>query len=739
MKFSPPSRTSEGEPESEMEPSMAFKLQARLAEPCVFRKQKLNEGIPVSSGVDPSAPETKTNFEGSVQVVGEPVVILLESNEESFEVLRAPIWDGWITLAERGEWSPLCSRFAEPTSGWHPAFASANHLDKEWKQADKTWDELQQLWDGLESAQQELKQELHEQGACQEATVARRNDLRQKALEMVRDYQEQSIRASAKSFDWYGGPSREERAAMARQRRNQLEEASRVDVKKELQNLAAQRTKVITVRNAKRIADAEWQNARELQDADLAKKEERRDQARMEEKQETRAYFESMASLCRVASTSLPELLPELGQHTDKTIQAELKKLKPAEQAEVRQVLDENISLSHYDPQQLSKATRLSSEGGRHAIYEMSLEHTPCVIKVFDLHSCRGLPGFVQEVMLHTRLRHPLIVPLRRAFLDLDDHRGFLQFDRYTCNLSEYLEQLKRPRRVPHNYGEPAEAGLVDDRMPCRIAHTMTQSVAHVHAHRVVHGDLKPSNWLWDKLQKAPCLCDFETAKDQNRGTTTAAKTTGRGLHTPGYLAPELAKDPFRPKTMEADVFALGRSIEDVLGAVPETRPTERKELQKFVERMLYEDPSRRIPAQVAAEAWWAEALSSTDGYEHLVKCTEVLYSQAECSKQFRDGGSFQQLIEAIVKDPEYPLKDDRLVIEVVRKGGALLSVDNRRLYCFHEAQNILRPETVWIRIREHQHSHVQERFQSHFSTRNGGRYIHVRGLPPPRRPPPGH
>ena len=34
-----------------------------------------------------------------------------------------------------------------------------------------------------------------------------------------------------------------------------------------------------------------------------------------------------------------------------------------------------------------------------------------------------------------------------------------------------------------------------------------------------------------------------ETAKDQNRGTTTAAKTTGRGLHTPGYLAPELAKD----------------------------------------------------------------------------------------------------------------------------------------------------------------------------------------------------
>eukprot|EP00439_Symbiodinium_sp_Y106_P086253 s419_g32.t1 len=55
--------------------------------------------------------------------------------------------------------------------------------------------------------------------------------------------------------------------------------------------------------------------------------------------------------------------------------------------------------------------------------------------------------------------------------------------------------------------------------------------------------------------------------------------------------------------------------------------------------------PGYRDPVQLRSEAWWAEALSSTDGYEHL----------------------------AIVKDPEYPLKDDRLVIE---------------------AQNILRPET---------------------------------------------
>ena len=47
-------------------------------------------------------------------------------------------------------------------------------------------------------------------------------------------------------------------------------------------------------------------------------------------------------------------------------------------------------------------------------LVEVRYEGEPCVIKVFDLHMHRGLPGFIQEVMLHVR---PELGKLRGAGL----------------------------------------------------------------------------------------------------------------------------------------------------------------------------------------------------------------------------------------------------------------------------------------------------------------------------------
>eukprot|EP00913_Durusdinium_trenchii_P016533 g15538.t1 len=774
----------------------------------------------VTEGVDASARQVHVQKPGKIH--GDNLVIVPSNNGEALRMQVQEEQNLWITIAERNaRWeTEVTSPFHAPRNEWGATFASAKILEEDWRHAD---DQLQLvsicfnniniacdcLGDFAQVANRLLRVRADKKYAVfEEIQTHLRDALHDGVYETKKEdldaaaFEEHAATARRNTYNWHGGRRRIDAVQLARQRMEQLEEGNKLNMDLEMKVLAEQHFKVVVYRNKMRSADTEWLNQRDLGQAPGEAEEDlrrTRDRHRAQEKAETRIYFEKMARLCALAHQLAPEMLPELRKHTDKSLETSLRKLilgrlellDLPKGIEVLKVLDHNISISHYDPEQLSQATPLSGSGARHAVYEMRYEGSPCVVKVFDLHTHRGLPGFIQEVMLHVRLRHPLVVPLRRAFIDHKDgqamehqegseeagwlnrepceHRGFLQFDRYDCNLGEHLSRISRPQRVPHRFGEPATVGVVDQ-MPRRIAHLMIQSIAHVHSHGIVHGDLKPSNWLYDGKNKVPILCDFETARDHDVGVTVTSK-----IQSQGFQAPEL-QDPSARPTLESDVFALGRSIQNVLSCVPESRPSEKSELHSFVSKMVCQNPMERIAAKdaaqdswqreelctmvkafsreqacsvekvrsgiasrmfgkpkcklniIAVKAWWQEMLSCTsDGYEHIVRADEVLYTQAECSPHFKDKRSLQQLIDAIMKDPEYPLKDDRLIIDVVKKGSALLSVDNRRLYCFHQAQRQLRNTTVWIKIREHPHSMVQERFVRHFETTNGGKSILVR------------
>merc|ERR1719362_1251428 len=217
------------------------------------------------------------------------------------------------------------------------------------------------------------------------------------------------------------------------------------------------------------------------------------------------------------------------------------------------------------------------------------------------------------------------------------------------------------------------------------------------------------------------------------RGVSTA----GVKLQSHGYMAPELLDDLARAADTRSDMFALGRSIEQVLELVADWKreSPELTELKSMTRAMISPNPSDRITAPEAADRWWTQPLSLSDGMTTQVLCNDVLYTQDHCSRVFTDGRSLEQLIDALLDDPELPLRDERLVINVVKKGLALLSLDNRRLYCFKSAQVRLPDKQIWIRVKQHQHSPIWDRYgarqqRNYYNSNNGGKYIQVRGRP---------
>mmetsp|Transcript_138263 Transcript_138263/g.253657 ORF Transcript_138263/g.253657 Transcript_138263/m.253657 type:complete len:224 (+) Transcript_138263:88-759(+) len=109
------------------------------------------------------------------------------------------------------------------------------------------------------------------------------------------------------------------------------------------------------------------------------------------------------------------------------------------------------------------------------------------------------------------------------------------------------------------------------------------------------------------------------------------------------------------------------------------------------------------------------------------VWCGDIRYTQNACSAAFTDGRSFQDLIDAVVADPTYPLQHQSLVLDVVRVGNSLFSIDNRRLFCFNEAQQRVHPERVLVQVRQHLSGPLFTEFSDRYSTKNGGVRIRVR------------
>jgi serine/threonine-protein kinase len=196
---------------------------------------------------------------------------------------------------------------------------------------------------------------------------------------------------------------------------------------------------------------------------------------------------------------------------------------------------------------------------------------------------------FRREAMIASGLSHPNVLQVI-DFRQLPDGRPYL--------VTEYLE------------GEDLAHVLVTGPLPLprtmHLVRQMVSALSTLHAHQVIHRDLKPQNiFVLKGMEGEPervKLLDFGLAK---RSNPSLVVTHDRALlGTPQYMAPEQALG--NPDTLgpESDQFSLAAIVYEMLGGRP---PFAGDALSIVLYRIVHEAPpalaklAPHLPAHVVA------------------------------------------------------------------------------------------------------------------------------------------
>ncbi len=157
---------------------------------------------------------------------------------------------------------------------------------------------------------------------------------------------------------------------------------------------------------------------------------------------------------------------------------------------------------------------------------------------------------FDREVAILRELDHPHIVRFEATGY-APDHGSFL--------VMEWLDGETLTQRL--------KRGRLSESESLTLGIGLAEALECVHAHGIVHRDVKPSNvWLAGGDPAAPRLIDFGISKS---GSHESITRTGEAFGTIGYMAPEqVCAD--QPVDLRADIFSLGCVLfECVTGTLP--------------------------------------------------------------------------------------------------------------------------------------------------------------------------
>ncbi|MFE1377462.1 serine/threonine-protein kinase [Streptomyces sp. NPDC058740] len=188
----------------------------------------------------------------------------------------------------------------------------------------------------------------------------------------------------------------------------------------------------------------------------------------------------------------------------------------------------------------------LLGRGGAADVYEaLDLRlRRPVAVKLFrPAGARRTVARCGEEARMLARMHHPGLVTLYDT--GRDDSRPFL--------VLQLVRGTTLRRRIARGVLSPAEA--------CRTGAALASALAHVHAHGVVHRDVKPSNILLDR-SGSPFLTDFGISRRVG-GPCDDPEGAGTLVGTASYMAPEQALG--RGTGPAADVYSLGLVLLETL------------------------------------------------------------------------------------------------------------------------------------------------------------------------------
>ncbi|MCA9620638.1 MAG: serine/threonine protein kinase, partial [Myxococcales bacterium] len=205
---------------------------------------------------------------------------------------------------------------------------------------------------------------------------------------------------------------------------------------------------------------------------------------------------------------------------------------------------------------------------------------------------------FQQELRVATRIRAPYVAQVIDA--GVSDAVPFLVMELLTGNdLRTELEAR----------GHFAPAELL------RLMTQLGRALDDAHGQGIIHRDLKPENlFLSEQGGKAVLkVVDFGLAKLLQSGTLTATgglrlTATGDVLGTPRYMAPEQAWGSPRDVGPEADRWALGMIVFELLTGQPYFEGTPAEVLAQLKQPAM-DPPSALVPGISAAfDAWFGRS-----------------------------------------------------------------------------------------------------------------------------------